>query len=888
MAAAAAAAAPPGGGGGSSSLSVIALISGGKDSFYSIFHCQANGHRVVALANLYPSREGDDDDAETDLNSFMYQTVGHQIIPLYGVATGLPLYREAIVGGAVHHGLSYPDPSRRESLTGSSSLAPPDPEPEDETESLVPLLRTVLQNHPEANALCTGAILSTYQRTRVESVALRLGLVPLSYLWQYTELPAAATSGSSEMTKKKTRRRDAVRDDARLLREMAAAGLEARIIKVASAGLDESFLWENVTSEAGLGRVERAMRRFGGTGDRGTILGEGGEFETLVLDGPRSLFSLRMRVSDEDRRIVREGGGCSWLSFRTAHLVPKHEPNQAQGGELLSQAPDIPIPALLSPKFEDIQNFLLGSATFPPFGVNREPGSEPDANLERIPTYCRSPDPRKYHVPQSVSSQEWVFYGSGGTGDHPVKVQIVNLVDHVRRRLDDHALRPNAITGVVIVLRRMSDFPLVNEHYGPLFDEPNPPSRVTISCGDELLPADATVCVYLTVQLSLQPHERRGLHVQSRSYWAPANIGPYSQAVAYPLLPLSTPEMVNEAADDGTEEENYSTTSVPLAVSIAGQIPLVPASMELLAASTPDCGGHGIILALQHLWRIGVEMQVRWWTSAVAYFPAAPCPEVMRRQAMLAEAAWQAAHTWPQLEGLPDEDGEDSEDEEDDGPDLWDRRHNPQFMTYGGGDEDGGPPLPLPDWSVLEMFDPELESKQLLEMKLSQMPAFFAAEVEELPRQAGVEWHAHLGIAEVRSGCISLYSRSFDDVPSLDIRPFRLALQHVAVRVEHGLFIQTTAMAGPPSSNRDEHHDGASKEMLEAICSMASISLESLFELPTPLKPKVTYARGLEITGRDEDLGDLGALIPCRSLWGSRGLPLSAVCIFETQAVRLK
>ena len=35
-------------------LNVIALVSGGKDSFFSLLHCLANGHRVVALANLYP------------------------------------------------------------------------------------------------------------------------------------------------------------------------------------------------------------------------------------------------------------------------------------------------------------------------------------------------------------------------------------------------------------------------------------------------------------------------------------------------------------------------------------------------------------------------------------------------------------------------------------------------------------------------------------------------------------------------------------------------------------------------------------------------------------------------------------------------------------------
>ena len=37
---------------------------------------------------------------------------------------------------------------------------------------------------PQVTAVCCGAILSTYQRLRVESVCYRLGLASLSYLWQ--------------------------------------------------------------------------------------------------------------------------------------------------------------------------------------------------------------------------------------------------------------------------------------------------------------------------------------------------------------------------------------------------------------------------------------------------------------------------------------------------------------------------------------------------------------------------------------------------------------------------------------------------------------------------------------------------------------------------------
>ena len=39
-----------------------------------------------------------------------------------------------------------------------------------------------------AEAVSVGAILSDYQRVRVESVCLRLNLVPLAYLWRRNQV----------------------------------------------------------------------------------------------------------------------------------------------------------------------------------------------------------------------------------------------------------------------------------------------------------------------------------------------------------------------------------------------------------------------------------------------------------------------------------------------------------------------------------------------------------------------------------------------------------------------------------------------------------------------------------------------------------------------------
>ncbi|GMH49434.1 hypothetical protein TrRE_jg10562, partial [Triparma retinervis] len=53
-----------------------------------------------------------------------------------------------------------------------------------EVEDLYTLLSDVITRYPTVRGVSTGAIFSTYQRSRVESVARRLNLQVLSYLWQ--------------------------------------------------------------------------------------------------------------------------------------------------------------------------------------------------------------------------------------------------------------------------------------------------------------------------------------------------------------------------------------------------------------------------------------------------------------------------------------------------------------------------------------------------------------------------------------------------------------------------------------------------------------------------------------------------------------------------------
>ena len=884
-------------------LQVIGLVSGGKDSFFSLLHCAAHGHRLVALANLHPQgppgdasrggaatggaettvvrpsggdgsstahtsdagragardaapeagphasedpAEGSAGDEETDLNSFMFQTVGHEVLPLYAAATGLPLYRRVITGRAVQQGREYADPATLArpgegspdagppsggGLQGEASQAAGD---EDETESMLHLLRAVLAAHPEANALSAGAILSTYQRTRVEAVAARLGLVPLAYLWNFPVLPSAALPGA-EGPPPPPGGEGPDGDDAQLLRDMGAAGLEARIVKVASGGLDEGFLWTDVAGPAAPARLRHAARRFGAA-ERGAVLGEGGEFETLVLDGPPALFRGRIVVEEADRRVVREGGGSAWLKIRRARVVPKAVDEAAAPGE----GGLVRMPALLDEKFLGVLDTLLAEGIqglFDPPEHIQQPSS--DGTVLRVDGDLKAT--ASHLLQRRVVADP--------TRRSSLEEETHSVVENIKSLLSGYALPPTSVINTVVVLSRMADFPAFNKIYGSLFPHPNPPARVTVSVGTQALPEGLNVAVFLTIlngneeDISL----RSGLHVQSRSYWAPANIGPYSQAVAIPVSTLFPPRSPGQ--DDGG----------PRLVSIAGQIPLMPATMALPPDYLP-LDAH-IILALQHLWRVGAATGVQWWSSAVVYMPrpAAGEPGLEHTEkAVLAAKTWHALHAPP----ARDEDDEDDEAEDDeadaDGPDLWDRKFDARHKTHGGERVEAV----IPDRAVLDGDD-------------DAVPYVFLAEVAELPRAAKVEWHAHVGFGGVGAGRIRCAGPS----PVAGGDGVRGVLQHTILQTAHGLFIQSTlALEQDLPSLADLPLEKWFGDTLEGV-----VGWRSELEEVGLLTPELAYVDFSAIASPAEQPG-LGSapVLPCFSLWDSQGKPLAAVLIFRT------
>jgi diphthine-ammonia ligase len=91
--------------------------------------------------------------------------------------------------------------------------------------------------------------------------------------------------------------------------------------------------------------------------------------------------------------------------------------------------------------------------------------------------------------------------------------------------LSRYALTLAHLAHVNLLLASMADFPAANAAYVTHFPHGSPPTR---ACVGVRLPKGKRV----ELDVVATTRERKALHVQSLSYWAPANIGPYSQAVS--------------------------------------------------------------------------------------------------------------------------------------------------------------------------------------------------------------------------------------------------------------------------------------------------------------------------------------------------------------------
>lgn len=199
-------------------MRLASLFTGGKDSVYATHLAQEAGEEVAYLLTIYPRRS----------DSWMFHSVNLHLVPFSALALGIPLMKEETSG---------------------------------EKEIEVVDLKNALSKL-NVDGVVSGAIASTYQRSRIERVSSELGLVTVTPLWG--------------------------REPSDLLREMIDSGMVIMVTAVAALGLGEAWLGRIIDHKA-LDELVEASRKYGIN-----VCGDGGEMETLVLDAP--FFGKRLEV----------------------------------------------------------------------------------------------------------------------------------------------------------------------------------------------------------------------------------------------------------------------------------------------------------------------------------------------------------------------------------------------------------------------------------------------------------------------------------------------------------------------------------------------------------------------------------------------------------------
>lgn len=450
--------------------------------------CVEHGHEIVAVANLHPPLA-----VGEELDSFMYQTVGHAHVPALAEALELPLFRREIAGTAVEQGVRY---SRADG---------------DEVEDLHELLSEVKASLPGGiTAVCSGAILSSYQRMRVESVCERLGLVSFAFLWQ--------------------------REQAPLLDEMINAGIHAVLVKVASLGLTQHHLGKSLGELRG--HFAKLEQRFGFH-----VCGEGGEYETFTLDCP--LFKRRLEPVDASVHV--QGGGAALISFKSVELHEKHAAVEGEANVDLSGNGD-----------GDGDGAQGGSAFAweEEAGDEARPAGEDALPLARCSGWSIVEDDARVAAPLVQVADVGaglvhvaVYADPDSAGSDEAPAQLSDALARLESALGAHGDGDAPLgLGAVLLMRLyvadMGEYAAVNAAFSAKMARVAPAARVAIQLPLATAAPDGDVAVAaagpgggarrstrkVAVEcLAWAGGEKQLLHVQSISEWAPRMIGPYCQ-----------------------------------------------------------------------------------------------------------------------------------------------------------------------------------------------------------------------------------------------------------------------------------------------------------------------------------------------------------------------
>ena len=221
------------------------LFSGGKDSVMALNYAINNGDDVKYLLSI--KSENDE--------SYMFHVPNIHLTDLISQAVGIPIIEVKTSGVKEEELLDL-----KEGFKELKDLG--------------------------IEAIYTGALFSTYQKSRIEKLADEIGIEAISPYWH--------------------------RDPKEYMELVIDSGFKVIISGVFAEGLDESWLGRLIDEDA-LRELEKISEK--------TYLHlafEGGEAETLVIDGP--IFKKRIEIIEADVNWHRDSGTYNVID---AKLVDK-------------------------------------------------------------------------------------------------------------------------------------------------------------------------------------------------------------------------------------------------------------------------------------------------------------------------------------------------------------------------------------------------------------------------------------------------------------------------------------------------------------------------------------------------------------------------------------
>ena len=219
-------------------MKIGAMVSGGKDSLFALYLMKKQENDISCIMTM---------NSKSD-ESYMFHYPNINIVKVQAELMNLPYIEWETKG-----------------------------EKEKELNDLEALLKKAKEKY-NIEGICTGAIDSNYQKSRIDSIAKKLKLNSFAPLWH--------------------------KDSSSLLKEMFENNFKIIITNVAAEGLHENYLGDDLKDV--FGHLKELNKKYSLH-----IAGEGGEYETLVLYCP--LFAKKIKLLKTVKVIDKKTGSAVLL-----------------------------------------------------------------------------------------------------------------------------------------------------------------------------------------------------------------------------------------------------------------------------------------------------------------------------------------------------------------------------------------------------------------------------------------------------------------------------------------------------------------------------------------------------------------------------------------------